>query len=253
MAPYFYTISTIGVCLEGLLVWRAQDGLLLRRYPFFGAFLICNLTSTLVALAIAIVRPAWFAWTYWTVDILSLVAGLLVLWEVLQTISRRGAPLHRLARSSLLGACLFLVPAILALGWSQSNVIHFSYRYLPPVIEQYLTLVEAVLLLTVAAVARYYAVHLGRNLRCLVLGFGVFLSLYAMDFATLQFVHGFLPFWQMLSPILYIGLLAFWLWSFWEYFPANVPGIVHLNQTYAKEHWNRIWSGAIGAMRRRPN
>lgn len=253
MALSSYAISTVGVCLESLLIWRAQDGLLLRRYPFFGAFLVCNLIGALVVLAVALLRPAWFGPTYWTADILSLLAGFLILWEVVRAAFPPGTPLRKLARVVLLTTSLFVVPSALALGWSQANLIPFPYKYVPPVIEQYLTLVEAVLLVAVAVVARYYAIQLGRNLRCLMLGFGLFLSLYAMNFASLQIVQGFLPYWQVLSAVLYIGLLAVWLRAFWEYFPSPERAAMHLDQMQTKEHWNQMWSGATSAVRRRSN
>ncbi len=253
MALSFYIISAAGVCLEALLIWCAQDGLLLRRYPFFGAFLVCNLMGAVVVLAAALLRPAWFGPTYWTADILSLLAGFLILWEVMRAVFPSGTPLRKLARVVLLTTCLFLVPSALALGWSQVNLIHFSYQYVPPVFEQYLTLVETVLLVTVAVVARYYAVQLGRNLRCLMFGFGLFLSLYAVNFASLQIVSGFLPYWQFLSPALYIGLLVLWIWAFWKYAPSPSLNVVHLDTQRSKSQWNHVWQTTLTAVRRDQN
>jgi hypothetical protein len=249
----FFAISAIGLPVEGLLLWRLLSRRLFRCYPYFSAFVLCDFVCNLVLIAVASVHQVWFRFTSGAALIVSALMGFLIIWEVLRAVFPRHTTLRSLARNILLGICLFALPSILMLGWSQANVIHFPYKYVPPVFEQYLTLAQAVLLLAVAALAGYYRLPLGRNIRGLVFGFGLYLSLCAVNFATLQIVSGFLPYWQLLSPALYIGLLVFWIWAFWEYSPVSNSSTIHSDAAWSKAQWNHVWQAALMAVRRSHN
>lgn len=246
---YFYVISAIGILVEGLLVWRLLNDRLLNRYPYFSAFILCDLVCNLALISVASLRQEWFRFSSGTALAVSALTGLLIIWEVARVLFPPDSTLRRLAQSTLLALAAFGLPAILALAWSQANSIHFSYRYVPPVFEQYLTLAQAILLLAIAAIARYYALPLGRNLRSLVFGFGLYLLLNAINFASLQIIHGFLPYWQLLSPALYIGLLAFWLWSFWEYAPAPSRTTAVRDSLESREQWKQAWLATTNLMK----
>ncbi|MGH9717990.1 MAG: hypothetical protein ACRD4R_14865 [Candidatus Acidiferrales bacterium] len=253
MTLSFFTLSAAGPSLEALLAWRLLKCRAIQRYPYFSAYIFWDATSNLVLLAAAGLHHERFGYLYWVAEVMSIFTGFLIIWEVARGLFPVGSALRRVAQSVLLGIGAFVLPAIWALGWSQANLIHFSYRYVPPVFVQYLCLAQAVLLLALAAVALYYGLPLGRNLRGLVLGFGFYLSLSAVNFASLQIVHGFLPYWQLLSPALYIALLIFWIWAFWEYSPSPAPVITDLNHAYRKEQWNHLWVATTSVMKRDSN
>jgi hypothetical protein len=253
MSLSFFALSIAGPALEGLVVWRLLKSRAARRYPYFTTYVIADAISNALLIAAAALREPWFGPAYWVAEAVSVLAGFMILWEVVRGLFPSESALRRVAQSILLGIGIFAIPAIWVLGWSQANLIRFPYRYLSPIFVQYLCLAQAVLLLGTAAVAAYYKLPLGRNLRGLVFGFGFYLSLCAMNFASLQIIRGFLPYWQLVSPVLYIGLLVFWLWAFWDYSPARATDRADLKQPYGKEQWNQMWTDAIGAMRRRPN
>lgn len=253
MAPSFFAVSATAALLEALLLWRLLGHGLLRRYPYFSAFVFYNLFCTLVAVAVDAFHPEWFAWTYWTAEVISIFLRFIVIWEIVRALFSPASALRRLTRSVLLAIGAFALPAIVTLAWTQTNLMHFAYRYVPPVFEQYLSLAQAALLLAIAVVARYYALPLGRNVRGLVFGLGLYLTLYAMNFASLQFVQGFLPYWQLLSPAMYIALTAFWLWSFWEYAPAPAQESAVPDPLESRKQWNQAWLTATSIMRRGHN
>lgn len=253
MVPLFCAITVIGLSVEGLLLWRLLKHDCLRRYPYFSAFVLCDLACNLILIAVASLHRESLIWTYWAANVFSVFANFLIIWEVVRVLFPIDSPLRRIARSVLLGFGLLAVPAILALDWDQANVIHFSYTYVPPSFEQYLTLFQAVLLLTVACVARYYRLRLGRNLRGLVFGLGLYLLLCAANFATLQIVPGFFPYLQFLSPTLYVVLIAFWLWSFWEYAPSGGHPAEHFDDAQWKAQWDRLWLSTTSLVRRGHN
>ena len=253
MSPGFFALSVAGPCLEALLVWRLFKHRTVFRYPYFSAYIICDALFNFLLLILAALQERWFAYAYWAAEVASLLTGFLIVWEVVRVLFPPDSSLRGLARSILLLTGAVALPAFAVLAWSQSNLIHFTYRYVPPVFEQYLSLAEAVLLLALAATALYYRLPLGRNQRGLVFGFGLYLSLCAVNFASLQIVPGFLTYWQFISPVLYIGLLSFCLWAFWNYSP--VPGLaaIQRDQSQRKEHWNQLWAAAMAAVKRGSN
>lgn len=249
----FFAMSAIGVTVEALLLWRLLSRRLFRHYPYFSAFILCDAACNAALLLVVALCPEWFRFASGMALVASTLSGFLVIWEVLRAVFPGNSTLRRLVRNILVGTSLLTIPFISALGWSQATLIHFPYKYVPPTFEQYLTLAQAVLLLTVAALAGYYRLPLGRNVRGLVFGFGFYLPFCAMNFASLQIVRGFLPYWQFLSPALYIGLLVFWIWAFWEYVPSPNLEIVHLDIVRSKAHWNRVWQNTLTAVRRGQN
>jgi hypothetical protein len=253
MTAAFFALSAAGPSLEAVILWRVLKHCAIRSYPYFSAYVLFDAASNLLLVATVVFWRHLFVPFYSAAELISVLTGFLIIWEVLRTVFPAGSTLHSLARNMLLGLSVLLIPSILAMGWRQANLIRFSYQYVPPVFIQYLTLLQAVLLSAVAALIAYYRVPLGRNIRGIVFGFGVYLSLCAMNFASLQIVHGFLPYWQVMSPALYIGLLAFWLWAFWEYSPSPARTVAHLNQTFAKGRWNQKWTEATSPIRRWPN
>jgi len=251
MAPSFYAISAAGILVEGLLVGLLIKREFLKRYPYFSAFVLCDFTCNLILIAIALLLPQWFRWSSGAALIVSVLTGPLIVCELVRVVFPLRSSLRRLAQSALIGTGLVLFPAVVALCWTQANLIHFAYRYFPPTFEQYLCLAEALVLLAVTGFARYYHVPLGRNMGGMALGFGLYLLAYAINFAALQAIPHFLPYWQALCSILYIGLLVFWLWSFWKYAPPEPATGTH--EIAWKGRSARMSTASMAAARRGQN
>lgn len=226
MPPWFYAVSAVGITLECWLLWLLYTRRLLSRFPYFSAFLLCDFLCNLALVVIAAAHQTWFRWSSGAAIAVSTFTGLFIVWEVVRSAFPQGSTLRHLVQGALLGISSIVFPVVLAICWSQANLIHFAYKYLPPSFEQYFCLAEALVLLAIAAVARYYAVPLGRNVSGMLFGFGIYSLCCAMNFAALQTLPGYLPSWQILSSALYMGLLGFWLWAFWIYAPPELASEV---------------------------
>ena len=83
---------------------------------------------------------------------------------------------------------------------------------------------QAALLFGLLGLLAYYAIPLGRNLKGIVYGYGLFLvsNLVAL---TLRGVVGqrFQEIWQYLQPSSYLAVLLAWCWTLWSYAPAPRP------------------------------
>lgn len=252
MALCVYALSALGAFLEGLLLFRLFQRGLFKRYPFFSAFVLYDFLRTLVVAGLSHFWPRLYAPLYWYTEMLALAFLVAIIWEIERSIFVTRPGLTRVAKESLLAVGVLFVPAVIGLSWSQASVFRYPYEIVSPLFEQYLTVTLALLLLCIAGLARYYRVRLGKNMRGLIFGLGLYLSLYALNFAGLQFIQGFLRYWQILSPVAYIGLAAFWLWSFWEFAPAPEPPS-QLVDSHSKEVWNELWTATTGAIRRGQN
>lgn len=247
----FYGVSAAGIILEAWLVSLLIKHRFVSRFPYFSTFVLCDFFCNLVLVIVAVLRRPWFRWSSGAALLVSVLTGLLIIWEVMRSVFPPHSILRRLSQCTLLVIGSVVFPAVLALSWKQANLVQFPYRYFPPTFEQYLCLIEALVLLAIAAIARYYAVPLGRNMSGLVHGFGLYLLCYAMNFAALQVIPGFLPYWQFLSSALYIGLLAFWLWAFREYAPPEVA--IGTSRRMADEQLRQFWTSGTAAIRRDEN
>jgi hypothetical protein len=245
-----YALPCTAVVLEGLLLWRLSKRKLWSRYPCLLLFVVYDFSCNLFLFPINRYKPEWFAGVYWRIESISLFFRLFVNLEFFRGVLGRRSTLYDISWKALLALELIVVPAILVLGWSQASSLHYEYLYLSPLIVQYFSLFQALLLLTPAAVAWYYRLPLGRNVRGLGLGFGMYLLVCTLNFASLQAVQGFFPYWQLLTPISFIAMIAVWLWAFWEYAPTPDPAPIEVEQSHQwRTEWQRLWTRTMRLLR----
>jgi hypothetical protein len=246
MSFILYVIGCLGVLVEGLLLWRLARRRLWSRYPYFSAFVVYDIVRTIFLLHAAYYQREWFAAAYWRTEIVSGFLRFLVIWEVLRSVFPRNSVLRKLTWRVAASLMLFLLPSVVALSYDQALFEHYLYPYLSPVLEQYISLLQAIFLLVPVAVAVFYGTALGRNLRGLVFGFGTYLSVCAANFASLQAWPGFFPVWRFLFPLTYIGMTAVWLWAFWEYAPSReLAGAGREDCTPSGGEWRRMWTSTM--------
>ncbi len=247
-----YAIPGVAIGSDGFLLWRLSRHRQFRRYPYFAAFVSYDLLRTVFAVTVFHFRPSSYATMYWDTEAIALVLLFAIVWEIARNLFPVGSFLRRLAWKTVISTEAMLLPALLLLawGWSRSDFHEYPVLNVWPVVEQYFTFAIALLLLILSGVARYYGVAFGRNMRGLISGFGVYLSLYAANFAALQIVPRFHIYWQFSSSITYSAMVFSWLWAFWQYAPPPVPEKIrpqHLAQY--KQVWEHLWTTTMGLLR----
>ena len=251
MSLFLYALPCSAVVLEGLLLWRLSRARVCTRYPHLTVFVVFDFLCNVILFPIHRYRPDWFAELYWRIASISLFLRFLVNWEFFRGVFPRRSTLHDIAWKMLLTVELGALPVIVVLSWTQASSAQYLYQYFSPVVEQYFCLAQAILLLTPATVAWYYRVLLGRNLRGLCFGFGVYLLVRSMSFASLQVFRGFVPYWRLLTPMTFIGMIAVWLWAFWEYAPSPERARLDEDQYYQwKAEWQHLWGRTMALLRR---
>ena len=245
-----YTLPCSAVLLEGVILWRFSKRRMWHCYPYVALFVAYDLFGNLVLFPIRRYKADWFGVAYWQIESISLFLRFLINWEFFRAIFGRQSALRQMGYKVLVAVELIGLPAILFLGVSQASSVHYAYLHLSPVVEQYISLAQALFLLTPAAVARYYGLPLGRNVRVLGFGFGLYVFVRAVNFAGLQAFRGFFPYWQLLAPASLIGMLAVWLWGFWDYAPSPQLQLLDEERShYWKAEWLRLWAKTMGLLR----
>jgi hypothetical protein len=217
MKVCFYILPCLGLLLEGLLAWRLSKRRLASCYPYLAAFVVYSLIREFALFPISLYRPHQFAEVYWRAETISLFFRFFVIWEFFRGAFPRDSILHDIALKSLMTVEVVVLPFILLLTWHQAPASQHYHPPLSPIFEQYLSLAQAFLLLVPAGIAWYYGAPLGRNMRGLGLGFGIYLPVCSINFGALQVFRAFFPYGRFLAPTAYVGMIAVWLWAFWDY------------------------------------
>src|SRR5262245_40239270 len=209
------------VALEALLVVRSFFRGLLRQYPYFYGYIGFVLVQDVLRMFVYRLHPTSYPQVYWSTQFLGVLFGCGVLWEVYRTALAPFPGVKRMARYILwLLVIVLLLKAVLNHGfWSSSRAILTTLD-----IERDLRLVQAIALTALISVFVFYGLPLGRNLRALVFGYGIFLATSVVNLAVRgQLGDRFQLAWQLLQPSLYLMVLLVWAFGMWCPSPKEPP------------------------------
>jgi hypothetical protein len=130
-------------------------------------------------------------------------------------------------------------------------MVAFPSKTVPYMFEQYSSLAQALLLLTVAGVARYYRIPFGRNARGLIFSFGPYLLVDSLSFASDEVFRGFAHHLELLPAASFTVMIGVWVWAFWTFAPSPQVAMAQQPDVYWKRQWNSVWETTLGAVRRR--
>jgi len=241
-----YTIFLTGVALEVCILWRLSRRQQWRQYFYFLFYVLYDfIVLDLILFGVWRFAPSLYRGFYWGSETISAALRFLVIWEVFRHTFPKGSALQQIASKGIglvsLGLGLFSVSVF----WSLDaySRLHSPYAAL----ERGFGFSQAVLILGILLMARYYGVQFGRNMWGVALGFGTYVSICVVNFAVIDLQHSFLPYWQALVPLSFNAMLAVWTWAVWTYAPN--PPIVTANTAeqaaqlgWWTDHWNRMLS-----------
>jgi len=79
----------------------------------------------------------------------------------------------------------------------------------------------------------------------------MYLLVRSVNVASLQVFRGFVPYWRLLTPMTFIGMIVVWLWAFWEYAPSPQQASLDEDQySQWKTEWQHLWSRTMALLRR---
>ncbi|MDA2912760.1 hypothetical protein MYX77_02155 [Acidobacteriia bacterium AH_259_A11_L15] len=204
-----------------LLFVRALSGKFLSRYPVFYFYLGYVLLESVSSFYIYTFHPSFYESFYWYTQFLGVALEYCVIWEIYSQSLIDFPGVTRMARALL--TVIFIAAMLKALMDTTTNPV-WSPAEIPAVLERNLRTVQALLLVGIVGLLAYYAIPVGRNLKGMVLGYGVAISASVISL-TLRSHFGkeFQLWWQYFHPMAYFLTYIVWCISLWSYQPNPRP------------------------------
>ena len=211
----------MGLILEFAILARGLRTRAITKYPYFYVYIFCVFGVSLGLYAAYRVSPSLYGQWYWRTQFVTLLVGCGVILEILERILESYAGARRFLRALCLGilaAVIGYAALKVALGAVRLNPVTFAGM------ERDLRAVQAVFLATILLVVFYYAIHLDRNAKGLILGFGVYVGVSLMTLAVVAvFDERFQNVTGFLQSASYLFALGVWTIALWSYAPHAIP------------------------------
>lgn len=214
MNLYTLTLWLAGPVIETVILVRAIRANWFFKYKLFSAYVCFVLLQDISFLFIY--RSKYYAVVYWWAELLSVVMGLGLTYEIFRSVVGRYPGAGRVARNVL--------AVVLILTLSKSLLPSLTGSLLLPMsiidLERDLRVIQAFCLLVLAGMIAYYRIPVGRNARGLLSGYGIFLGTSVVTL-TLRSSLGeaFHEAWTSLQPLSYLTVLCIWCVFLWNYEP----------------------------------
>jgi hypothetical protein len=202
------------IALEILLLARAFRGKLATHYPIFYIYISFVLSQDLLRFFVYQWGSRFYSPVYWVTEFLGVVAGCAVMFEICKVSLAAYPGTARLARNLLaIGFVLACTNAVVA----ASNDAH---RWIATCVnlERDVRMVQAVTILALVALFLLYAIPFGRNLRGILIGYGLFVGLSVIQLAFVSVMGNMSSkILSYLQPVSYAIALSVWVGHLWSY------------------------------------
>jgi hypothetical protein len=225
-------ILSAGITLEVILLIRGAQQGLFRRYPAFYSYIGFVLATDILVNPVILSKHIYL-YFYWISEFLGLVLGCLALLEFYRAALAEYPGTARMARALL---SLLFVVAMIKTVIKTVNVYEWWFYTTPAQVEGLLRVCQllAILLLTVLFLS--YSIPFGKNLRGILLGFGLYFSWSVMCLALVAAgIAKANSLWSYTLPFSYVLTLFVWTVHLWSYQPNPVPDrAIPLEQDYLR-------------------
>jgi hypothetical protein len=225
-------IWVAAIFLEGLLVFRSWHTRLRCAYPLFFSYLALVLTQDILRYLVAHFSPSIYPEIYWSTEFLGVFAGCAVVLEFHWIGLAKFPGVAKLARFAvMLGFSLTVGKVLLtamqgSLGWSVLRIIE---------LERDMRFVQIIAICSLLFLFLGYRIPIGRNLRGIILGYGLFLGINIVNLTylarfggTVQFIASYI------QSSAYFVALCVWTVSLWSYAARARAAATPLESGYAE-------------------
>jgi hypothetical protein len=207
------------IALELALLVAGLCNRLAGRFPFFFGYIAFVLSQDLVSVfAFHWSRPVYTV-VYWVTEFSGLALGSLVVFEIYKVSLAAYPGTARMARNAL----AFVFVTALAKGLAQAIASPLSWQTEATAleIERALRAVQTAAILALVALFLLYSIPFGRNLRGILMGYGVFIAERVICLAFIS--QQTRDFWYYAYSASYVTALSLWLAHLWSYQPIPQP------------------------------
>lgn len=212
-----------GIVLELVILLRALQQKTLGRYPFFYLYVASLLCADGFLYVVYRIYPAVYHTWNWNAGFINIIIGCGILLEIYKHALPAYPGAERFARISglVIFAVLFLSGiAYLILARSSPD----SRMTIARNLERNLLAVQAIFLSSLVGVIFYYGIAIGRNIRGMIVGYGLCIATTLMTLAVRSFAGpSFDAAWILIQPVAYWVSLFVWMSALWSYAPNPVP------------------------------
>jgi hypothetical protein len=210
-----------GIALQILLLVRAAQEKLAKKFPLFYSYLTWVLLVELLCFYIYQWQLAFYPQVYWPTEFLSVIVGYGVILEIYRRALINHPGVARLSQTVLL-MLLFVTIAKVAADTFSSPL--GSWTLATAELGRDLRYVQGALLIAILGLFGYYRIPAGRNLRGLIWGYGFFIGTGVINLAIRsQRGNEFSLLMQRLQPLIYLVALIIWSVALWSNQPEPRP------------------------------
>ena len=204
----------IGNAIEALILARSVNGKLYEKYPAFYFYLSTVLLIELLRFAAYTFQPSLHRLLYWYTEYLVAIVGYGVILEIYKHALKSSPGAARMARISLLGVLVATILKVMANAltnpvWSPATTL--------AELERDLRAIQALLLFVIVALLAYYRVPVGKNLKGIAFGYGLYVcaSVMSLAFGSLP-AFALQPEWKYVQRLAYLAALFIWGYTLWS-------------------------------------
>lgn len=209
------TLWLMAITLETVLLVRAVQGNALKHYKLFYLYLGVVLMRDLSLLPVYYLWPKLYGYAYWGSEFFGVLLGCGIVWEVYKVAFAEYQGAGRMASNVLPFLFVFAMTRLFVKAWNSPNWIPGGTTLET---ERDLRIVQAALLFSLVALFAYYAIPLGRNLRGIIYGYGLFLVTAVVNLSLRDYIGAsFQPLAQYIQAVSYLLVLLVWCKTLWAY------------------------------------
>jgi len=224
-------IWSTAITLEVVILLRGALTGLLKKYPLFFTYIACVLLAEIIGLLTRAWAPRLYEPLYWPADLATILASYAVMVEIFRWSTRHKPGIRRLTQRALLTVFAITV------AYTASNFVNGKFSSASRAVAALgrdLRYVEAAVLLLMLWLLLRYRIPLGRNLRGLLIGYFLWVSINVVNLA-LWFVPGneFSNLLRGLLPTTYVLTLGVWCVALWSVYKERTqPAETKIERDY---------------------
>jgi len=208
-----------GTLLEIIILARGYQQRLTRQFPIFYAYLLFVTLDEFVRISFYRWDPNHYSQVYWVTQYICLALGAGIIFEIYRVALRSYPGAARMTRYMLVVVFAVIVVKTLTMpsgdlfAWLASTSL---------VLERNLRIVQALAMFTLVSLFVWYAIPFGRNLKGILIGYGLFIAMSILQFALWYYSWDrFKPFWTYAETSSYLVVLGVWVNTLWSSEPLH--------------------------------